>query len=242
MDITVAPFGWGTSRPRDVQVLLEDTASHLNRLLRDAFAGTIIVIPAPCDDATPRTHYRSSSNDPFFIQLPARDRYWAKFAYQFSHELCHVLSDYERLRERPNSWFHEAICELASVFTLRRMAESWPTCPPFPHWAEYAAALYGYADKRLAQEECQLPAGITLASWLVVEEEGLRQNRYLRDKNAVVAYCLLRTFEDEHSGWNAIRNLPNSSAKFREYLREWHSQVEAIDKPFVDRIIQLFDE
>ena len=62
----------------------------------------------------------------------ARDRKWAKFGYQFSHEFCHVLSNYENLKANPNNWFHEAICELASVFTLRRMAERWPTHPPYP--------------------------------------------------------------------------------------------------------------
>ena len=86
-----------------------------------------MVEPTLSESDDPITPYRPSRQGPFTVFLAARDDYWCQFAYQFSHELCHVLSDYERLGEGPNGWFHEAICELASVFTLRRMAERWLT-------------------------------------------------------------------------------------------------------------------
>ena len=35
MNLTVAPYGWGMALSIDVQLLLEDTASHLKRLMRD---------------------------------------------------------------------------------------------------------------------------------------------------------------------------------------------------------------
>ena len=74
---------------------------------------------------------------------------------------------------------------------------------------------------------------MTLSTWLRSEEESLRQDRYQRDKNAVVAYSLLPIFETEPVGWNAIRRLPDSTATFQDYLLEWHRQVEPSDKPFV---------
>ena len=240
MNLTVAPYGWGTALPVDAQVLLEDTASHLNRLMRDPFAGTLVIAAAPCDDFIPRTHYRLSRNDPFFIQLTARDRKWAQFTYQFSHELCHVLSGYECLRGSRNNWFHEAICELASVFTLRRMAEGWPSRPPYPNWGDYARELAGYAEKYLSCEERRLPIGMTLSTWLKSEEDSLRQDCCQRDKNGVVAYSLLPIFETEPVGWNAIRRLPDSSAMFQDYLLEWHRQVEPADKPFVTLVQSAF--
>ena len=110
--------------------------------------------------------YRGPPDDPFVIQLTARDLEWSQFAYQFSHEFCHVLSNYENLKANPNNWFHEAICELASVFTLRRMAERWQTNPPYPNWADYVAALRDYSEKRLSRQRVQLPRGVTLQSWL----------------------------------------------------------------------------
>ncbi len=240
MKTVIAPFGWGRGRIVDIEVLLGNTASHLNGLLRAPVAGTIIVVPAPCSDWEPRTHYRSHVTEPFFIQLTARERRWSQFAYQFSHELCHVLSDYGRLGEGPNNWFHETICELASVFTLRRMAEIWSTNPPYPNWTDYADSLASYAEGYLSCEERQLPAGMTLAAWLQIEEESLRNDRYQRDKNAVVAYSLLPIFESEPTGWNAIRRLPASSSMLMDYLVEWEGSVDPQDRPFVERIRDVF--
>ena len=240
MQITVAQCDWGDSQLRDIEVLLADVDSHLTRLFREPLSGTIVVATTPSTDDVPITLYRPSPKSPFMILLQARDRKWARFAYQFSHELCHVLSDYERLQKNPNNWFHEAICELASVFTLRRMAERWLTRPPYPDWADYAPSLARYADDLLSNDNRRLPAGSTLRHWLAAHEEQLRSDPYLRDPNAVVAYQLLPTFEAEPTGWNAVRNLPNSSGYLMEYLADWYESVDATDKPFVKRVIGVF--
>ena len=164
MIIDVEPFGWGTASPEDIGVLLADVASHLHRLLVEPVVEQIRVVPASGPDAVPITLFRHAQSGPITIQLAARDTYWAQFSYQFAHEFCHVLSDYERLRDNPNRWFHEALCELASVFTLRRMAERWPTQPPYPHWTEYAGNLASYAEDLLTNDSRTLPEGVHLAA------------------------------------------------------------------------------
>ena len=237
MNITVVGCDWGGARPSNIEVLLTDVACHLTRVFMEPPTGSIVVGATPHTDDCPITLFRSSLEEPFTILLPARGRRWSQFAYQFSHELCHVLSDYERLRNSRNSWFHEAICELASIFTIRRMAEAWPTRPPYPNWAEYAQSLASYAENWLAEDERRVPTGMTLSTWLLSEEEGLREDCRQRDKNAVVAYFLLPIFESEPTAWNAIRRLPDSSAMFREYMIEWHTWVESAEKPLVKRIL-----
>ena len=240
MKIDVEPHGWGEAKPSNIEALLVDVASHLNRLLVEPVADQIRIVAASGIGAEPITLYRCVLDGPITIQLTARDRKWAKFSYQFAHEFCHVLSRYEQLRNNPNNWFHEALCELASVFTLRRMAECWPIIPPYPNWADYAGALYDYADDLLADENHQLPEGLTLATWLPMHENELRQDPYLRDKNGVIACQLLPLFETHPSGWNAVRNLPDSTGPFSEYLADWHERVEPEDKPFVNRLIGAF--
>ena len=237
MEITIEHHGWGKAELTDIGALLSDVASQLNRLMWEPFTGPIRVVPAPCRDFTPMTHYRISRQDPITIQLAARDRSWAQFAYQFAHEFCHALSNYELLQANPNGWFHEALCELASVFTLRRMAETRPTQPPYPNWADYAGSLASYAENLLSDEERQLPPGMSLGIWLSVHEEELRRDPYLRPKNAVVAYTLLPIFEDQPKGWNAVRKLPNSTGTLAEYLAAWCQQADEVDKPFVKRLV-----
>ena len=122
------------------------------------------------------------------------------------------------------------------------MAEQWPTHPPYPDWANYVDALINYGEEHIFPNERRLSENTTLSTLLSLEEEELRKDPYQREKNAMIAYSLLPIFESSPAGWNAIRRLPDSSAMFRDYLLEWHTQVEPADKPFVKRIIQLFDE
>ena len=179
MKISVQPDGWGQAQPRDIKAVLTDTASHINRLLSAGVTEHVYVIPAAETDRTPRTHFRRSPNGPIFIQLTARNTKWAQFVYQFAHEFCHVVSDYERLENDPNNWFHEALCELASVFTLQRMAATWSTQPPYPNWADYAGSLASYAYDLLSDRQRQLPPDRTIAAWLSDHEEELRGDPYL---------------------------------------------------------------
>ena len=173
------------------------------------------------------------------------NRSWAQFAYEFSHEICHVLSGYERMRGSRNSWFHEVLCELASVFTLRRMAEGWPSSPPYPNWSDLRSGqLSTYADNCTSHAKSvdYQRRHDTFRLAAVSRKTACGKICCKRDKNAVVAYTLLPIFESEPAGWNAIRRLPNSSAMFEDYLREWHSLVEPLDKPFVKRILGFFED
>ena len=240
MDIRVIGCDWGGANPSNIEALLTNVASHLTRVFREPPTGSILVRATPRLDDDPITLFRSSLDEPFTILLPARGRRWSQFAYQFSHELCHVLSDYERLRDSRNKWFHEAICELASIFTIRRMAEAWPTRPPYPNWGEYSQSLASYAESYRALDERRVPSNMTLSTWLLSEEGSLRENCRQRDKNAVVAYSLLSIFESEPTVWNTVRKLPDSSAMFREYMLEWHACVGPAEAPLVKRILDVF--
>lgn len=243
IQLQVSQTDWGNIQPNEIAVLLQDTAFHINRLLRVPFDEKIQVVPSQVDH--PKVLYRSSTGEPYVIWLSVRDGLWCKFAYQFAHEFCHVLSGYENLRENPNNWFHEAICELASVFTIRRMAQRWRTHPAFPKCFNYAASLREYWQNLLNNQKAQLPEDMTLHNWLSLCEDELRENpvaeQKQRDNQALVAYQLLPLFEEMPGGWNAIRKLPNFSEKLSDYLVSWHKAVDPDDKAFVAKIAEAFD-
>ena len=186
---------------------------------------------------------REVPDQPFFvIKLSVRGSNPCPFVYEFSHEFCHVLSNFEKLEPelnsepKPNNWFHEAICELASVFTLRRMAEHSLSHAPSPHWAYWGQELKDYAQERLTRLGVKLPEGVTLQAWLSSHEESLRHDRYQREKNALVAYRLLPIFESDPAGWNAIRSLPDSEGYLAEYFVDWHCSADDEDKDFIARL------
>ncbi|MCY4553711.1 MAG: hypothetical protein OXC79_08550 [Candidatus Poribacteria bacterium] len=242
IQLHVSQDDWGNIQPNEIAVLLQDTAFYINRLLRVPFHEKIQVTPSQVDH--PKVLYRSSTEEPYIVWLSVRDHFWCQFAYQFSHEFCHVLSNHQKIKENPNNWFHEAICELASVFALRCMSRRWRTHPAFPRRTDYAVSLRDYWQDRLDNQEAQLPEGMSLHNWISLRENELRENpvaeREQRNNQNLVAYELLPLFEETPRGWNAIRRLPNSSDKLAGYLVNWYSAVDTDDKAFVARIAAAF--
>lgn len=243
IQLQVLQGDWGKIKPNEIAILLQDAAFHINRLLRTPFQEDIQVEPSQVDH--PKVLYRESSKDPYTIWLSAKDHYWCKFAYQFAHEFCHVLSGYDRIRENPNNWFHEAICELASIFTIRCMAVRWLTHPAFQGRKDYATSLSEYGQDLLNKQESLLPTNMSLNSWLFLNEEMLREapvnHPDQRSNQTLVAYQLLPIFEKTPRGWNAIRKFPNSTSLLADYFVDWYSEVDPEDRAFVARISEAFE-
>jgi hypothetical protein len=77
--------------------------------------------------------------------IGARD--WCKLAYQFGHELGHVLCNSWQHRAEPklpNQWLEEALVEAFSIRGLGLLADSWEERPPFPDAAAFVTAIRKY--------------------------------------------------------------------------------------------------
>jgi hypothetical protein len=177
----------------------------------------------------------------FRIRLDAGETYWSQYAFQFAHEFCHILCNYIE-DDTSNKWFEESLCEMASLFALRRMAETWKTRPPYPNWKSNAPSLRKYADNRMA--EAKLPADTTLAEWCKRNEAELRKDPCLRAKNRVVAGALLPLFERSPEHWEAVACLnpgkPPGRLSFQQYLEAWHKRCPAKHRAFVREIAKQF--
>ena len=243
IQLQVLQGNWGEIEPNEIAILLQDAAFHINRLLRTPFQEKIQVEHSQVDH--PKALYRALSEEPYTIWLSAQDHYWCKFAYQFAHEFCHVLSGYDWIRENPNNWFHEAICELASIFTIRCMAFRWLTHPAFQGRKDYAASLSEYGRDLLNKQDSQLSTDMSLNNWLSLNEVVLRETPVddpdQRSNQILVAYQLLPIFEKTPGGWNAIRKLPNSTSLLADYFVAWYSEVDPEDRVFVARLSEAFE-
>jgi hypothetical protein len=170
----------------------------------------------------------------------AADRRWARLAYQAAHEYCHIVSGYERLRARGNQWFHESLCATASFFCLLHMADSWQVNPPYPNWADYAPQLRFYAEAAINEPNSQLPADKSLRDWVAENRETLRQQRYARDLNRVVACQLLPQFLHAPRTWECVAHLPDTDKGFVDFLVLWRECVPADYRRHVDSLAALF--
>jgi len=239
MQIKVAETDWGEARIEDIQLLLEDVASQLLRHFESAPSGSILV-SSQAGQEFPQVLYRENSTQVYTVLLSVNNRLWSRFSYQFAHELCHIISGYERLRLRPNQWFHEALCELASLFVLRQMSVTWQSFPPYSNWVGYAESLGSYAEEILVQPENSLPVGISLQEWFAENEPYLRNDPYRRNLNSLVAAALLPIVEAQPHMWRSIQFMPDTDASFGDFLSQWFSRCPGPYKTFIAEIGDMF--
>lgn len=238
--VTIEVMGenWGDAHRRDIKKLLENVASHLTRHLR-AEASVLLEVRNWEDD--PMILIRQQGQTSYWIMLSTMGKRWAQYSYQFAHEFCHLLSDYECLEGSANNWFHESICELASLFTLRSMATTWEAEPPYPNWSSYSNSLWHYAEERVNTVRKELPGDDEMGLWLRNYESKGRLDRYLRKENRIIALRMLPLFEQYPEGWNAIRLLPRSDVSIGPYIEQWKKAVDACDQSFIGQLQNVLD-
>ena len=222
--VTVRAGDWGDASVADIQTLLRNVQQNYFASFPEPPGGDVHVVHGT---ESPLIANRKSTNDPYRIYLDVSGRHWAQFSYQFAHEICHLTCGYDRFKQpgdkkHPWMWFQESLCETASLFTLRRMAETWKTNPPYRNWTDYAPHLNEYAQKLVDDPARRLPVGVRLADFYAANRMILENHATERPLNGVVANHLLPVFEKNPRGWQAVRFLPATMpGTLPEYLRAW---------------------
>lgn len=239
--IKVVEGGWGDARVQDIEKVFNSAAGEILAFVPSRRELTIIVRH---DESGPMTLYERGANGEFTVLIDVEDRRWSQYAYQFAHEIVHVLAMNEPRRSSPNKWFEESLGEAASLFALRRMAATWRTNPPYSNWKDYAPSLAKYAEQALDEKHRQLPANLTFVEWFEANEEQMRRNPYLREKDELIANQLLPLFEAGPQSWDAVTYLnlsrPNGAATFDDYLTDWESNAPGRHKDFIWDIADMF--
>lgn len=179
------------------------------------------------------------------IQLDTSKTFWCQYVYQVAHEFTHVHCGF-RAGPTENLWFEEAVCETASLFSLRAMARTWLTHPPYPHWADYAPSLAEYADDAMASNPYKAELRSKgLARFYRDHEHEFRANATARELNAAVALALLPFLEEAPGRWAAFRWL-NATPRpeqepFADFLQRWEDNTPAEEhKATVRDVRRLF--
>jgi hypothetical protein len=99
------------------------------------------------------------------------ERDWSKLAYQFGHELGHVMANSWQPHATPKvpcQWIEEALVESFSIRGLGRLAESWKKDPPFPNDNAFGEAIASYREdiiRRYAAQADEQGLGGSAAAW-----------------------------------------------------------------------------
>jgi hypothetical protein len=178
------------------------------------------------------------------VKLDTGKTFWAQYAYQFAHEICHVLCRYED-DYKGNLWFEETLAELSSLYCLREMSRAWRENPPYPNWKSFAPKLGDYTDEIIRKREGYLEIlKIGLPAYYRQHAAHLSRNGTDRDKNGAMAIALLALVERQPEHWNAIRWVNSSPSPegetFVQYLAKWRAAVPEKHKMFVDSVAEIY--
>jgi hypothetical protein len=228
-DIKIASDDWGDGRPSDIRALLRSVAEQFEPHFRGLPWPDILVFH---NKELPITLTQRDADGRVQIGLSTRNRRWAQYSFQFSHELVHLIIGHLTGEKRwittlnPVGWLEESLCEAGSLFALRAMSRDWETRAPFFNWVQYRQNLWNYAQDRLDLPEHNLPKGQTFSEWLKLHEAQLRSNCCNRQANSIVARQMLPVFEKYPAGWKSVAYLRASGAgpeaPLDAHLRGWH--------------------
>jgi len=237
LNLRVDKDNWKGDDPADVEAVLRSAA----RELLPHFPGIELEPLRVSGIGGPITLFAREPDGSIRIKLNTGGRLWSQCAFQFAHELTHVLCRYRPARH-PNKWLEESLCETASLFVLRRMGESWKTSPPYPTWKSYAPSLTEYAQKRLTDHA--LPARESFVARYTENKPALLKSAVDRPRNTTIATVLLPLFEKSPQHWAAIYYLNEGKIDpdelFPACLQRWHDHTPKDHRLFIRELAAQF--
>lgn len=237
---------WGASMPEGTLRLLENCmVNFCSELKKYNFPqGKIKVDHSSnhygCDGVLrpidyPSCEYTSLPHTPESLKsrnifLHSKDFLWAQFSYQYLHEFCHYMT-----ATITNNWFLESLCELSSIYFMKKMSKMWKTKPPYPNWVFYRKHLNGYAQSRL-NETTKLD--IPLVEWYAINKATLFKDSCKRELNNVVAKYYLPYFEKMPYIWNIVCYVPFEDIKdFNQFMYAWRDNCPNEYKGYINKFI-----
>ena len=232
---------WGGSAPNDAAAVIsrmrEASLSGI-RLLSDRQPAKLRVD----DHATgpPFVWLHDENPDTAWIVVDIGARDWSKLAYQFGHELGHVLcNSWQRQAEPklPSQWLEEALVEAFSIRGLGLLADSWAEHSPFPHDDTFANEIRKYRQNLI--EAYRAPVGQTqvldMCAWL-------RRNRDALDHTGGVGIIegpeIVQIVAELESDKGCVEDLgavnrwpARSAVPVEEYLSLWQVSCAGIGAP-----------
>ena len=159
-------------------------------------------------------------------------RAWCQLAYQFGHELGHVLCNSwgpEAKPAPPCQWLEEAMVEAFSIRGLALLADSWERDPPFPGDASYSKAIRDYRRdlvEKYKKASWQASSN-DFAAWFRTNRDAVEHTK----GDAAVITLLIE--EEAHTACvedlGAINRWPGRSAvPLEEYLSLWQKSCTEI--------------
>lgn len=174
------------------------------------------------------------------IYLVCADEYWSQYIFQFSHELCHHNIGKSPLIADNFGWLEEGLCQMASLFVLKRLYHNWSTNPPLPQMKGDYINHKIYLDDHFLKNptySLQMP----FKDWLQASLPTLYTDRYIINSNIIIGINLLPVFLNKPSLWECVQYYKkvdchaNGITTLGAFLTEWEKVLpKYLKKRFQD--------
>ena len=158
------------------------------------------------------------------------ERDWSKLAYQFGHELGHVMANSWQADAKPggpSQWLEEAMVETLSLYGLGRLSTRWRVSPPFAGDNRFGDALASYREDLIRQyetlaEQQELTRGA--ASWFADHRREIEASS-VAPYGQALSLTILVEYENSAESVEALGALNRwpgrAGVPVEEYLRLW---------------------
>ena len=232
---------WGGSPPTSAALVLTRTrevALSGVRLLSDRQPDRLRV-----DDHASGPPFVWLHSDPpreawIVVDIGGRD--WSQLAYQFGHELGHVLCNSWQLNTKtsvPCQWLEESTVEAFSIRGLGLLAESWERDPPYAGTGNFGQAIRQYRAKVIEgyrQPDGPAP-GADIAPWFAEMRDALVNQNGLDPKQGPAILAIVQMLERDKGcvgDMGALNRWPERSAlPLEAYLAAWTASCAEIGSP-----------
>jgi hypothetical protein len=168
-----------------------------------------------------------------WIIVDIGERAWAQLAYQFGHELGHVLANSWQPHAKPAQpcqWLEEALVEAFALRGLGRLADLWAQDPPFANDNAFGTAIAGYRLnilQRYAEHAAAQGGTADLAAWFAAHRGEIEAGGGLNPFAQSAALVVLAEYErapDCLEALGALNRWPGrSGVPIEDYLGQWEA-------------------
>ena len=156
---------------------------------------------------------------------------WCQLAYQFGHELGHVLCNSWDNLSRPSApcqWLEESLAEAFTIRGLDLLAASWERDPPFAGDASFANSIRQYRNNLIKRYEAQAPSE-TCATWFRTARASLDLKGGESEAEGPATLGILSHLETSNQcveDLGAINRWPmRSGVPIEDYLALWADEL-----------------
>jgi hypothetical protein len=229
---------WGPMFPRAVKLIvgrMRQACLDGVRLLSDRQPQRIRVELR--NSGFPAVWLHRDESDVAWIIVNIGERDWSKLAYQFGHELGHVMANSWQVNAKPggpSQWLEEAMVEALSLYGLGRLATRWRVSPPFTGDNRFGDALAGYREdiirryETLAEEQ-----GLTRGAdtWFA-DHRGKIEASSVAPYGQALSLTILAEYErtaENIEALGALNRWPGrASIPIGGYLRRWEASCAEV--------------